>query len=88
MSRTEADRTSPVPMRSSGMLPTPASAKRRGDAFVSRCPDTRHVPVVDSTQPGEHFGELGLAVAGHAGDAQDLATSHRQAHVAQRGQAA
>ena len=45
------------------------------------------VPVVDSAQPGENFRQLGLAVARHAGDPQDLATSNRQAHLAQRGQA-
>ena len=35
------------------------------------------VPVVDATQTGEHLGELGLSVARHAGDAEDLARVER-----------
>ena len=31
---------------------------------------------VDPAQPGEHLGQLGLAVARHAGDAEDLARAH------------
>ena len=33
---------------------------------------------------GQHFDQLALAVARHAGDADDLAGAHRQRHAAHR----
>jgi len=48
----------------------------------------RHVSGRQRPQPGERLGELALAVAGDAGDADDLAAAHRERDAAQRGQTA
>ena len=70
-----------------GDVAHPDLGEAAGGGVREPLPGHDHVPVVDSTQPGEHFGELGLSVARHAGDSEDLATANVEAHLAQRGQA-
>ena len=59
-------------------------ARRRGDVLAAQ----HDLALVWAAQPGDGFFQLGLPVAGHPGDAQDLAAAHLEAHPAQRGQAA
>ena len=70
------------------MWPTPAaSAPRTPVPVMSRSP-TRMRPPVGTRRPGDRLHELGLAVAVHAGDADDLARAHLEREAAQRGQPA
>ena len=73
--------TRPRRCRSSGTWATDTA--RRSSAFVVRVEVERlalepHRPAGRRADAGEHLEELGLAVAGDAGDADDLAGAHRQ----------
>ena len=77
--------TSPVVMRSSGMRPRPSACivARRGRRDRS-AGDRRSLPAIGRSTPAIDVGERALAVAGHAGDADDLAGAQRQRDVPQR----
>ena len=70
----------PAPCRSSGTWAIPfrrSRAGRSGPQCRARSSPWNSIrPVLGRAEPGEHVEQLGLAVAGNAGDAQDLAAPH------------
>ena len=89
LSRTGAERTSPVPMRSSGMLPTPAAANARAAPRRSAVdPTTMIWPASTRRSPVSTSASSDWPLPGHAGDAEDLALAHVEVDVVQRRQAA
>ena len=73
--------TRPSSVRSSGTKPTPASRMRRTLAAVELDAVEADRPLDPGLEPEERLGELGLAVALHAGDGEDLAAAHVEADV-------
>ena len=71
----------PSSVRSSGTKPTPASRTRRGLCPTSSWPSSVIEPSSARLQPHDRLGELGLAVALHAGDREDLAAAHLERDV-------
>ena len=71
--------------RSSGTWATPARIASRASPPRSRLPATETDAAGGGPHAGERLGELALAVAGHAGDREDLAgTDRRWTHRAAR----
>ena len=73
----------PVPMRSSGTRPMPSAWARCGSRRSTRLPSTSIGPDDGRQHAGDDVGQLALAIAGHAGDADDLAGAQRQAKILQ-----
>jgi hypothetical protein len=57
---------------------------RRGLALVMSAPPMRTCARVGLAQAGDHLDQFGLAVALHAGHADDLAGAHLEGDAAQR----
>ena len=66
----------PVRKRSSGTRPTPRACISRGLGRRPGSPHHRHAAAHRRQHAGDELGELALAVAGNAGDADDLAGAH------------
>ena len=71
-SQTGRSPTTPAACRSSGMRATPARTQAPGEAASAR-PATSTVPASAACKPEQQPGERLLAVAGNAGDGDDLA---------------
>ena len=65
--------TRPVPSRSSGTNERPARRAALGPLPVTSLPPIVTRPLLGRDHAGEGAGEWALTVAGHAGDADDLA---------------
>ena len=70
----------PTEPRSSGTRPKPASMNARGVA-ASRAAVHANLAAHRRQQSAQGIGQLRLAVAGHAGDAEDLAALDRKVRV-------
>src|SRR5215510_3484344 len=69
--------TRPMRWRSSGTWASPSRRRRRGERAALQADLSRlHRP-----DTSERLEELRLAVAGDAGDPDDLASPHREAHA-------
>ncbi len=85
-SATVSSPTTP-PWRSSGIRPTLAAAELGlGSPRSGPRSPIQILPARWLAHAGEHLGQLGLAVAGDPGDAQDFAVLHLQADILQRRQ--
>jgi hypothetical protein len=73
--------TRPSSPRSSGTKPTPLARTWLTLRPTSSAPSRLIDPVVCELQTHDRLGELGLAVALHAGDGEDLAGTHVEADV-------
>ena len=73
--------SSPVPMRSSGMRPMPSAMACARIEVVDGLAVDRDRAGERRQHAGDHVGELPLAVAGDAGDAEDLAGMHGERDV-------
>ena len=77
----------PTPVRSSGTWATPVRMASPTGRLATSSPPIGTLPR-HGRSPVMTCGQLALAVAGHRGDADDLARPHVERHAAQGGQAA
>ena len=71
----------PMVRRSSGTRPMPCACTKRGVSPVTTSPCDLDGAAGRRQHAGDDIGERPLAVAGDAGDADDLAGAERQRHV-------
>ena len=76
------DSTSPKRWRSAGTKETPAACSVARPRCVTSSPSSRMRRRSGLAQAGDGLHELVLAVAGHAGDAEDLAGADLEADAA------
>ena len=80
-------RSTPRTSRSAGTWATPAARISRAERPTSGRPPSVIEPWLAGRRPGDDLGEFGLAVAGDAGNADDLAGPNIEGNAAQRRQA-